>query len=414
MSKWFVTLLIGLLLLAQASAGYAQDEQPHIQHVVEPGDTWAALAWRYGVEVEKLHLANPHPNRQRQPAIGRAITIPAPAPAQTKGLIMSGNEGGLLQRSASVGAVPWQVALLNGVTNPYHPLPRRPVFFPVGNAPPRQLPANVSSLEVSRAPAQPGQALGVRGMVESPTPMTIKLSDARLPVFQNEQRFVALGGTGAFLQPGDYTLEIQVAGEPLWSQPWYVAPGDWTFEQITYTGAAAEIDADAIRQERERLKIIWNQLGNRPLWSAAFALPLNDYLEISSHYGARRSYNGGPYDRYHEGLDFSAYGGTPVYAPAAGLVALAEELVARGSAVVLDHGLGIYSGYYHLSEILVEPGQTVTEGHLLGRVGSTGLSTGNHLHWDLLADGTWVNPEAWLEQDMACWLLEGWGTRCDE
>jgi murein DD-endopeptidase MepM/ murein hydrolase activator NlpD len=256
--------------------------------------------------------------------------------------------------------------------------------------------------------------LGIRGKLDSPASVTINLSGTPIPVFQNERRFVGLGGTGAFLEPGDYSLEIQVAGEPQWSQPWYVAPGDWTFEQITYTGAAAAIDAEAIRQERERLTIIWNQLGERPLWSGAFTLPLDDYLEFSSQYGARRSYNGGPYNRYHEGLDFSAYGGTPVYAPAAGTVAFAKELVARGGAVLLDHGLGIYSGFYHLSEVLVEPGEAVAEGQLLGRVGSTGLSTGNHLHWDLLTGGTWVDPRAWLEQNMACWLLEGWGSPCNE
>ena len=74
-------------------------------------------------------------------------------------------------------------------------------------------------------------------------------------------------------------------------------------------------------------------------------MPLDDYLEISSLYGARRSYGGGPYDRYHEGLDFSAYGGTAVHAPAAGTVSLAENLVARGGAVLLDHGLGVFRGY---------------------------------------------------------------------
>ncbi|UCG23354.1 MAG: peptidoglycan DD-metalloendopeptidase family protein [Chloroflexota bacterium] len=413
MLKWLATLLIGLIGLIQATTGFAQDALPQTQHLVEPGDTWLALALRYGVEVEALRFANPHPNRQRQPAIGRLVTIPAPAPVEINGTIISGSEGGVLQRSASLGADVWQIALLNDIRSPYLPLLYRPIFVRAGDSPPKELPAAVTSMEVSRLPARPGQPLGIRGEVETPASLTIHLSDILLPVFQNNLQFVAVGGTGAFLEPGDYSLSIRVVGEPLWSQPWLVEPGDWTFEQITYTGAAAEIDAEAIRQERERLAIIWNQLGDQPQWSGPFALPLNDFLEFSSLYGARRSYNGGPYDRYHEGLDFSAYGGTPVYAPAAGTVAIAEELIARGGAVILDHGLGIYSGFYHLSEILVEPGQTVTQGHLLGRVGSTGLSTGNHLHWDLLAAGTWVDPMAWIEQDMACWLLEGWGVSCN-
>jgi murein DD-endopeptidase MepM/ murein hydrolase activator NlpD len=202
-------------------------------------------------------------------------------------------------------------------------------------------------------------------------------------------------------------------GRPLWTQPWLVTPGQWTFEQITYTGQAATIDAETIRQERERLAAIWGQFTAQPYWSADFAEPLRDYLGYSSLYGARRSYGGGPYDRYHEGLDFSAYGGTTVHAPAAGHVVLAEQLAARGGAVIIDHGLGVFSGYYHLSEVLVPAGQMVAPGDQLGRVGSTGLSTGNHLHWDLLVGGIWVDPAAWREGRMACWLLEGLGLPCE-
>jgi murein DD-endopeptidase MepM/ murein hydrolase activator NlpD len=149
-----------------------------------------------------------------------------------------------------------------------------------------------------------------------------------------------------------------------------------------------------------------------PLWQDAFQEPVNDYLEISSTFGARRSTNGGPYNRYHEGVDFSAYGGTPVLAPAGGVVVVAEPLYVRGGAVIIDHGLGVYSGYYHLSEVLVEAGTAVSPGDPIGAVGTTGLSTGNHLHWDLLIGTTWVDAAAWLEQDMACWILDGWGQPC--
>ncbi|MFZ0545003.1 MAG: M23 family metallopeptidase, partial [Candidatus Promineifilaceae bacterium] len=123
-------------------------------------------------------------------------------------------------------------------------------------------------------------------------------------------------------------------------------------------------------------------------------------------------YNGGPYTTYHEGVDFSAFGGTPVYAPAAGTVVIAERLDVRGGAVIIDHGLGVYSGFYHMSEVIAQTGQIVAPGDLIGKVGSTGLSTGNHLHWDLLVSGIWVDALAWLDQDMACWILAGWGTPC--
>lgn len=115
---------------------------------------------------------------------------------------------------------------------------------------------------------------------------------------------------------------------------------------------------------------------------------------------------------YHEGVDFSAYGGTPIYAPAAGTVVLAERLYVRGGAVIIDHGLGVFSGFYHMSAIHAVAGQDVRPGDLLGEVGTTGLSTGNHLHWDLLINGIWVDAAVWQEQSMACWSLEALGRGC--
>jgi murein DD-endopeptidase MepM/ murein hydrolase activator NlpD len=270
------------------------------------------------------------------------------------------------------------------------------------------------SLEVSRAPALPGQALAIRGLGQADLPMKVRFAGEEMITASNGSRFLALSGTGAFFPPGQYNLEIEVSGQPPWRQPWHVAPSQWTFESINYTGQAATIDAETIRQERQRLAVIWGHVTPTPMWSADFEEPLMDYLGYSSLYGARRSYNNGPYDRYHEGLDYSAYGGTVVYAPAAGRVVLAEDLAARGGAVIIDHGLGVFSGYYHLSEVVAATQEQVVAGEAIGRVGSTGLSTGNHLHWDLLVGGIWVDPAAWRDSHIACWLLEGLGLPCPD
>ena len=159
---------------------------------------------------------------------------------------------------------------------------------------------------------------------------------------------------------------------------------------------------------------IWTQTSDTPLWNTPFATPVDSYLEITSDFGARRSYNGGPYSTYHEGVDYAAFGGTPVIAPAAGTVVVSEFLYVRGGAVIIDHGLGIYSGYYHMASVAVTPGETVEPGQLLGEVGTTGLSTGNHLHWDLLVNGVWVDASEWQAQGMGCWILTGLGKSCVE
>ena len=82
----------------------------------------------------------------------------------------------------------------------------------------------------------------------------------------------------------------------------------------------------------------------------------------------------------------------------------AETAYVRGGAVIVDHGWGIYTGYYHMSDVAAEAGQWVDAGQHIGGVGTTGLSTGNHLHWDLLVGSVWVDGLAWLEQDMGGWL----------
>jgi biotin carboxyl carrier protein len=273
------------------------------------------------------------------------------------------------------------------------------------------LPIGFTQLELSQLNPQPGEAVGVRGMMREVLAVTAVLDGEEMDSFTNGSHFVALTGKGGFFGNGMTELAIRIDGRPLWSQPWqFTDPNLWQYQEITLTGTAAEIDQVSIEVERERLFAIWEQNSPQPQWNAPFQYPITDYLEITSSFGARRSYNGGPYRTYHEGVDFSAYGGTAVSAPAAGTVVLAEQLYVRGGAVIIDHGLGIYTGYYHLSEVLAAVGDVVQPGQVIGAVGTTGLSTGNH--WDLLVDGVWVDAQAWVEQDMACWLLAGMDMPC--
>ncbi len=413
---WLLTIFF--ILLAVTVAGFnkatAQEEVTLVEHLVQPGDTWTALAWRYGLDAEELRAANGHINREREPTIGRHLSISNPSLYDRPGIIVVSPAGGLMAASAVQGANPWLIALLNGISSPYRPLLFRPLFMPVGQEPVHELPPGFQTVELSQVPAIPGQAVAVRATREDSSPAELSYAGIPINAFVNGGRLVAIGGTGAFFSPGEHELVINPENGPLWVQPWLMIPGQWTFEEITLTGPAAAIDAESIRLERERLFAIWNLASGTPLWQSSFQSPIQKFLDLSSLYGARRSYNGGPYRSYHEGLDFSAYGGTPVYAPAAGTIVLAETLYVRGGAVIIDHGLGIYTGMYHMSEVTVQTGQNILPGDLVGRVGTTGLSTGNHLHWDLLIAGTWVDPTSWLESDIACWILQGWGQPCLE
>ena len=102
--------------------------------------------------------------------------------------------------------------------------------------------------------------------------------------------------------------------------------------------------------------------------------------------------------QFHRGIDIVADAGTPIVAPADGLVSRATRVADYGKMIDLSHGFGYATRYGHLSEILVRPGQRVRRGDVIGRVGSTGRSTGPHLHYEVFRDGRRVNPWKYLGQ----------------
>ncbi|HEY3249245.1 MAG TPA: M23 family metallopeptidase [bacterium] len=130
-----------------------------------------------------------------------------------------------------------------------------------------------------------------------------------------------------------------------------------------------------------------------PLWRAPFRLPVRGI--VASPYGVISVYQG-QMRGFHHGVDLAAPMGTPVYAANDGIVALAEKLPLSGNAVLIDHGMGIVTSYLHQSALLVRRGQRVSRGQRIGRVGSTGLSTGPHLHWGMRIYGVHVDPMPWI------------------
>ena len=403
-------LLAGLIGAGPVTALVSAQETAVFNHLVLPGDSWEVLAWRYGLQEEQLAPYRTI-NRQRQPVIGAVLQLPNLGVNRTGKLVRSG-DGGLLATAVSHNLSLWAVALANELAHPYLPLAYQPLFLPGTNTP-RDLPSGFTALEVSAVPARPGQALAMRGETTRPLTVTVKLNEQLFSSFGNGRYHVSLGGTYNFFGSGQPELSIQSGTAPGWSQPWQFVDDQWDFEQITLTGTAAQITQEQIAQERDRLFAIWNSATPALYWQTPFRKPLDSYLYVSSNYGARRSYNGGPYNRSHEGVDYAAYGGTPVLASAAGVVVIAEMLTVRGGTVIIDHGLGVYTGVYHMRDIFVSPGDLVATGQIVGEVGSTGFSTGNHLHWDLLVNGVWVNGAAWTEQNLACWVAEGYGRPCE-
>jgi len=148
--------------------------------------------------------------------------------------------------------------------------------------------------------------------------------------------------------------------------------------------AAERIEADA-----RLLAATWASPAPTRLWNAPFTRPVKD--AANSAFGTRSIFNGQPRNA-HGGADFLSPAGTPIHAPNAGRVAIARDLYYSGNTVVLDHGLGLFSTFAHLSAFDVREGDLVERGQLLGRVGATGRVTGPHLHWAIRSDGARVDP----------------------
>lgn len=133
-----------------------------------------------------------------------------------------------------------------------------------------------------------------------------------------------------------------------------------------------------------------------PLGEGSFKHPVEEG-NITSEYGAVRIINDNP-PRRHAGLDLGGLPeGTPVKATQAGVVRLADSLLAPGKTVILDHGMGLNSSYLHLHEIKVDPGDMVEKGEVIGTLGQTGYATGPHLHWEIRLWELPLCPEQFLE-----------------
>ena len=172
-----------------------------------------------------------------------------------------------------------------------------------------------------------------------------------------------------------------------------------TFPTQPLTLPKGMVDLDAptlarVETEREELKAALAAGAAERLWRGPFRIPV-DGGQPTGGFGLRRILNGQPRSP-HTGYDWAAPAGTPVLAANTGRAALVAEHFFAGRNVVLDHGLGLFTLYFHLTEARVAPGESVSAGQVIGTVGATGRVTGPHLHFAVLLNGARVDPEALL------------------
>ncbi|MEK7247881.1 MAG: M23 family metallopeptidase [Chloroflexota bacterium] len=197
-------------------------------------------------------------------------------------------------------------------------------------------------------------------------------------------------GLSTDISIANHPLEVWEGDTLLASSTVPVVDGDFTRVEFDLPPAAVDllVDQERINRERELVASTVSAFTPAKYWFGPWITPAEG--DISSEFGEMRSENGGPYFP-HLGTDIANEAGTPIYAPADGVVALNEELLLYGNVVILDHGVGVFSLYAHMDSSVVVAGQPVSKGQLIGYMGQTGYVTGPHVHWEAIVHGTRVN-----------------------
>jgi murein DD-endopeptidase MepM/ murein hydrolase activator NlpD len=176
---------------------------------------------------------------------------------------------------------------------------------------------------------------------------------------------------------------------------------DFHVQRLTLPPTMVDLDPETERRadsERERLWTIYRTVTTARLWRGAFTRPVAG-ADAPTGFGARRVINGKP-RAPHSGADYAAPKGTPVVAANGGRVALVADYFFPGRLAVVDHGLGVYTLYFHLDTVAVTDGDLVDRGQIIGTVGATGRATGPHLHFGALVGGARVDPAALMKLDV--------------
>lgn len=283
-------------------------------------------------------------------------------------------------------------------------LPYSQIFIGIIAAVPMALGLPARALEVQVLPKNPqlGDTISVlieANAQEKTSNPTVTVGEITYPAFEIAPRqYRSFVPTTPLEKAGVRTIKISEDGQ---EQNISVKVRDRKFPVQRITLPPGKAGVDATEYELKRVKELKALQTPEKYWSSAFLAP--NAGRTSTKYGVRRYYNGEfAKDYYHRGQDYAGGEGSRVIAPAAGRVALvgtvSQGFRVHGNVVGIDHGQGVVSIFMHLSRINVKEGDFVQAGQKIGAVGSTGASTGPHLHWGLYVNGQSVDPLPWKAQ----------------
>ncbi|MBF2064687.1 MAG: M23 family metallopeptidase [Calothrix sp. C42_A2020_038] len=267
---------------------------------------------------------------------------------------------------------------------------------------PVALSSPAKALQVQMTPQSPrlGDTISVIVSLDNPengSNVTVSSGQETYPAYEiAPNKYRAFIPTTPLEKPGRRTIVVQ-NGTQTRNLALQVNPRKFPVQRINLPPGKAGVKATEL--ELRRAREFREVRTPEKLWQGAFLKP--NQGRMTTPYGVRRYYNGVfANDYYHRGLDFAGASGSAVVAPAAGRVVLvgtvSQGFRVHGNVIGVDHGQGVGSIFMHLNQILVKEGDVVKPGQKIGTVGSTGASTGPHLHWGLYVNGKSIDPMPWL------------------
>jgi murein DD-endopeptidase MepM/ murein hydrolase activator NlpD len=260
------------------------------------------------------------------------------------------------------------------------------------------------ALEVQIMPKNPQLGDTVSVLIEADAQKslsnpTVTVGEKTYPAFEIAPRqYRSFIPTTPLEKAGVRTIRVSQEGQ---EQKLSIQVRDRRFPVQRITLPPGKAGVKATQEELKRVAELKALQTPEKYWNGVFLTP--NAGRKSTRYGVRRYYNGVfANDYYHRGLDYAGAAGSSVTAPAAGRVALvgtvSQGFRVHGNVIGIDHGQGVVSIFMHLSRINVQEGDFVKAGQKIGTVGSTGASTGPHLHWGLYVNGQSVDPLPWKSQ----------------
>ncbi len=421
-------------------AGDSPRSSPSILHVVQPGETVESIASRYNLTAEELSARNrlvdassfyvgllldvsrsgavaapADPPLAATPTASDPVPtsapteVPAPVSTSVPAAIHVVQRGQTLYRIAQqYGVTVNELARVNQLTDPTLIYAGQELIIP-GTEPMQvalDLPAPILSLEIRPQNFVEGKT----GRVQLTTSAAVSVSGTFInqtlrdsPDAANTSHILLVGipvGTAAAVYPLQLTLTDAAGSQTPLSMNIQIAAGNYRRESLTVTGDRARLLDPVIEDaELNHLREVTSVFTPTRYFEGAMGLPTA--APLSSPFGSSRSYNGEGFSRVHTGADFAAAAGSPILAPAAGVVAFVGPLDVRGNVTIIDHGWGVFTVYCHQSEQYVAVGDQISPRQVIGATGSTGRVTGSHLHWELWIDGVPVDPMQWVRESFS-------------